>query len=179
MARQGREPLSGTVEVDETCVGGLAEGLPGRSKDKKALAVIAIEFHGKSLGRVRMREIESASSENLIGFVKDCVNVGSTVVTDGWQRYAKLRELGYVHKWTKVKSGQDVLPYVHLVISLLKRWLLGALQGDVDKKYLEYYLDECAFRFNRRTSRGRGELFQRLMEQSVVTNPIIRKQLVE
>jgi transposase-like protein len=177
MVRPGRELLSGMVEVDETYIGGLAEGSPGRSGEKKALVVIAIELRGKSLGRVRMRVIASATSENLIGFVKDNVEVGSAVITDGWSAYSRLMEQGYGHNVMSVRPGQEVLSNVHLIVSLLKRWLLGTYQGAVDKKRLEYYLDEYTFRFNRRKSRGRGKLFLRLIEQAVVTEPVTRKQI--
>ncbi|MDR1110146.1 MAG: transposase, partial [Deltaproteobacteria bacterium] len=63
------------------------------------------------------------------------------------------------------------------VFSLLKRWLLGTFQGGTSKKYLEFYMDEFVFRFNRRKSRSRGKLFRRLVEQAVATPPITRKEL--
>jgi hypothetical protein len=69
------------------------------------------------------------------------------------------------------------LPHVHLVFSLLKRWILGTFQGSVSHKYLEYYLDEYTFRFNRRKSRSRGKLFRRIVEKAVVTPPATRKEI--
>ena len=59
------------------------------------------------------------------------------------------------------------MPAVHRVASLLKRWLLGTHQGSVSAKHLDYYLDEFVFRFNRRTSKHRAQLFFRLMQQAV------------
>ena len=65
-----------------------------------------------------------------------------------------------------------MLPRVHRVASLLKRWLLGTHQGAVSREHLDYYLDEFTFRFNRRTSRHRGKLFYRLLEQAVAVQPV-------
>jgi len=67
---------------------------------------------------------------------------------------------------------------VHLVASLLKRWLLGTHQGAVSFAHLDYYLDEFTFRFNRRTSRSRGQLFYRLLQQAVTVEPSPYKAIV-
>jgi len=70
------------------------------------------------------------------------------------------------------------MPGVHRIAALLKRWLLGIHQGAVSGKHLDYYLDEYTFRFNRRTSRSRGMLFYRLMQQAVATASVPYRQLV-
>jgi hypothetical protein len=70
------------------------------------------------------------------------------------------------------------MPRVHRVVSLLKRWLLGTHQGAVSREHLDYYLDEFTFRFNRRTSRHRGKLFYRLLQQAVITDPAPYQTLV-
>jgi hypothetical protein len=70
-----------------------------------------------------------------------------------------------------------VMPEVHRVASLLKRWLLGTHQGAVSHDQLDYYLDEFTFGFNRRRSRHRGLLFYRLLEQAVATDPAPYKTL--
>jgi transposase-like protein len=178
MVKPGREALSGTVEVDETYIGGLSEGSPGRSADKKALVVIGVELLTKGLGRTRMKVIDAATSENLISFAKENIKPGSTVITDGWAAYSRLSSEGYVHEIGKTTPGQETLSHVHLVISLLKRWLLGTLQGAANKRHLEFYLDEYVFRFNRRKSRNRGLLFRRLLERAVETDPVTRDKLV-
>jgi transposase-like protein len=179
MVRPGREKLSGTVEVDEAYIGGFAEGSPGRKGDKKALVVFAVEQRGKGMGRVRMRVIDSATGENLLRFISENVEEDSTVVTDGWRSYSKVSESGYKHKIEKIRMGQEVLPRVHTVVSLVKRWLLGTYQGGVETKNLDYYLDEYTFRFNGRTSRSRGKLFRRLLEQAVETAPVTREGLFQ
>ncbi len=182
IVRPGRELLTGTVEVDETYIGGKAEGKRGRGSEGKTLVVIAVEGidnivekenkkgYGKILGRVRFRCINDASGENLIPFVCDTVKPGSNVVTDGWAGYNGLSSKGFKHSKqviTDSKETDDVLPHVHLIVSLLKRWLRGTHQGVVRAAHLQEYLDEYAFRFNRRLSTHRGKLFYRLMQQAV------------
>jgi transposase-like protein len=176
MVRPGRDLLAGRVEVDECYVGGLEEGLPGRLNLKKALVVVAAQEDGPGIGRIRMRLILDASAESLMPFVRDSVVPGSIVHTDGWPGYLPLEKNGYAHDVTvlrgKKKTPSELLPRVHQVISLLKRWLMGTHQGAVSHKHLDYYLDEFTFRFNRRRSRSRGKLFFRLVQQAVAAEPI-------
>ena len=63
------------------------------------------------------------------------------------------------------------IPKAHLVISLLKRWILGTYQGSVKPTHLTYYLDEFTFRFNRRSSQARGMLFYRLLQHAMQVDP--------
>ena len=104
----------------------------------------------------------------------EVIEPGSRVHTDGWDGYVGLKAKGYHHRVTvlRTRSGSPVelLPRAHLVASLLKRWLLGTHQGAVSFDPLDYYLDEFTFGFNRRTSRSRGKLFERLLEQAVVSS---------
>jgi transposase-like protein len=175
MVRPDRDKLSGWVEVDETYFGGLEEGKTGRGGEDKALIVIAAQADGKAIGRVRMRVVKDASAESLHGFVQDCIEPGSTLHTDGWQGYAGLQKKGYDHEITRLrghlKDASKLLPRVHRVVSLLKRWLLGTHQGAISHPHLVYYLDEFTFRFNRRKSKSRGKLFFRLVEQALATAP--------
>jgi len=183
MVRPGRERLSGYVEVDETYVGGEEEGVYGRQTHKKAIVVIAVEVHfPKGFGRVRMQRIPDASAASLTPFVRDAVEPGSTVHTDGWKGYDSLPKHGYTHERTVLSDSGDPahvsMPAVHRVSSLLKRWLLGTHQGAVSNRHLDYYLDEYTFRFNRRTSKARGLLFYRLIQQAVQVAPVPYNQLV-
>jgi len=175
MVRPGRERLAGRVEVDETFLGGLEEGVRGRKTFKKALVVIAAQEDGNGIGRIRMHRILDASGESLLGFVKSAIELGSIVVSDGWQGYAGLETRGYGHEVTVIRtsnaSASDLLPRVHRVASLLKRWILGTHQGAVSPEHLDGYLDEFAFRFNRRTSRSRGKLFYRLLQNAMAVEP--------
>jgi len=183
MVRPGREALSGRVEVDETYVGGLAEGKRGRGSQKKALVVIAAEEDGAGIGRIRMARIGDASACSLEGFIGQTVAVGSAVHTDGWDGYNGLSAHGYQHEATVLRgqgkeAATQMMPRVHRVASLLKRWLLGTHQGAVGVNHLDYYLDEFTFRFNRRSSRSRGKLFYRLVQQAVQIGPIAYKDMV-
>jgi transposase-like protein len=126
-----------------------------------------------------MRLIKSASSDELLPFIKDNVQLGSTVVTDGWPAYSKLKSEGYTHKVKKICEDKEALPHVHLAISLLKRWLYGTYQGSVSHEKLDYYLDEFTFRFNLRKSNSRGKLFMRLVQQAVQTPPFTGREIVE
>lgn len=175
MVRPGRDRLKGEVEVDETFVGGVEPGGGRRHIGKKALVVIAAEVRGKGIGRIRMRRVMDGSAESLLPFVKEAVDPGGLVVTDGWQSYKGLPGWGYAHDPRPIFGSGElataILPRVHRVASLLKRWLLGTHQGAVSRGHLDDYLDEFTFRFNRRTSRHRGKLFHRLLEQAVEVGP--------
>jgi len=177
MVRPGRDRLSGNVEVDETYVGGEEHLVRGRETRKKSIVVIAVEVPApRGFGRVRLRRIPDASGASLVPFVREVVEPGSVILTDGWGGYNEVPDHGYTRKKTVLSSSGDpahvVMPAVHRVASLLKRWLLGTHQGAVRPEQLDHYLDEFTFRFNRRTSRSRGLLFYRLLEQAVVTDPV-------
>ena len=182
MVRPGRDLLTGRVEVDECYVGGLEEGLPGRLNLEKALIVVAAQEDGPGIGRIRMRQILDASAASLVPFVQDSVEPGCAIHTDGWLGYLPLESKGYKHDVTivtrKKKTPSELLPRVHHVVSLLKRWLMGTHQGAVSHKHLDYYLDEFTFRFNRRRSRSRGKLFFRLAQQAVSVGPITSYQII-
>lgn len=175
MVRQGRDRLSGIIEVDETFIGGEKHGgKRGRGASGKALVLIAAQKDGKRLGRIRLRRIPNASAESLELAVKEAIEPGSIVRTDGWGGYNDLSGVGYEHQVVRKDAvvGENLLPACNLVASLLKRWLGGTLQGAVSHEHLEYYLDEYTFRFNRRTSRYRGKLFYRLLQQAVITDVV-------
>ena len=139
------------VEVDETYLGGLEEGVRGRQTEKKALIAVAVEEADPGIGRIRMHRIPDASADSLPAFVAEAVAPGSLLHTDGFFSYDRLEKHGYRHRITLLKgrkeSAAELLPRVHRVMSLLKRWLLGTHQGAVSPAHLEYYLDEFTFRF--------------------------------
>jgi transposase-like protein len=173
MIRPGRERLSGTVEVDEILLGGKRLKLEGRSKPGKILVLIAVEDKkSRGIGRIRMQIIPDATMRSLRTAIKDMVEPGSIVRTDGWTGYSGIERHGYSHKINKRQPGvpgDDPTPLIHRVSSLLKRWLLGTHQGGVKSSHLHSYLDEFVFRFNRRTSRSRGKLFYRLVQNLIAT----------
>jgi transposase-like protein len=181
MVRQDRTRLTGTVEVDETYVG-ITEPRKKRRKKlqshtRSALVVMAVEvLSPKGFGRIRLQRVPGSSAKELMPFVRSSVEPGASVHTDGSAAYRSLSDCGYIHR-PKVQLGSAraahvSMPGVHRIASLLKRWLLGTHQGAVSSKQLDYYLDEFAFRFNRRTSRSRGLLFYRLLTQAVIAAPV-------
>ena len=182
MVSASREPLSGEVEVDETMIGGVEKGgKRGRGADKEII-VIGVEIkRPKGFGRIRMRHIPDASAESLGTFVRETIAAGSILCTDGWKGYIGLSG-EYIHRQTILSSSDDLahisMPGVHQVASLLKRWLLGTHQGSFAKEHLQSYLEEFTFRFNRRTSRSRGLLFHRLLEQAVLTPPVTEADIL-
>lgn len=181
--RAERNPLSGTVEVDETYVGAAESGVGGRELAGKALVVIAVELDGKKVGRVRLRHIPDASGASLVGFLKDCVAKGSPVRTDDWNGYNGVQAAGFAHRVTPIHGDPErarrFFPHVHLVASLLKRWLRATHQGRVQKPHLQAYLDEYAFRFNRRRSMHVGKIFHRLVEQMVIHKAKTYREMVD
>lgn len=168
MVRPGRDKLRGLVEVDETYVGGKKPGKRGRGAEGKALVGIAVEDKGEEgIGRIRLWHLEDASGASLTPFVKAVVQQHSTIRTDDWTGYSRLAENDFRH----VVIPSNDLKLAHLVAALLKRWLLGTYQGAVRPSHLLYYLDEFTFRFNRRTSKSRGKLFYRLVQQAMMVEP--------
>jgi transposase-like protein len=182
MVRPDRDRLTGRVEVDETVLGAPVMRRVGRPGSNKVLIGVAVEEDDDGIGRIRMRRLADASTASLRPFVDDVVERGAVVHTDGWMGYDFLKRRGYRHEISflhgNTASPSELLPRVHRVVSLLKRWLLGTHQGAITPEHLDYYLDEFTFRFNRRRSRSRGKLFYRLVQQAVVTQPAPYRSLI-
>ena len=186
MARAGRERLTGTIEVDETFVGGERKGKNTPRKGSyngpiprtaKSVVVVAVEVHEpKGFGRVRLGRVDRKDREHVMPFVLDTIKPGSRVITDGSWAYRSLPEHGYHRQTSNFSASEDpahvVMPGVHRVSALVKRWLLGTDQGSIKPDQLDHYLDEFTSRFNRRSSRSRGLLFYRLLEQAIETEPV-------
>jgi len=171
MVRPGRDRLHGTVEVDETYWGGNEEGAVGRFTVIKSVVLVAAEADGEGIGRIRLQRASDASREGLHGFIEHCVEAGSTVRTDGLPAYLGLKSYVHDRQIQRRQPENHLLPRVHRVVSLFKRWMLGTHQGAVSHEHLDYYLDEFTFRFNRRKSAFRGKLFYRLAQQAVQVPP--------
>ena len=173
MVRPGRDRLAGEIEVDETAIGASAPGRLGRGTfTGRAIVAIAVEARLRGgCGRTRLARIRDCSAATLTDFARGAVEPGAVIYTDHWRGYDGLTAGGFVHQRTSIAATGDpahvVMPRVHRVSSLLKRWLLGTHQGAARAHQLDFYLDEFAFRFNRRGARQRGLLFHRLLEQAV------------
>jgi transposase-like protein len=153
-----RTKLAGTVEVDETFIGGRKRVVRGRGALGKAIVVGAVEvvpYKNKKgemtrAGRVGLRVIPDASGETLMKFLKDNVSKGSIVKTDGWKGYLPTARNGFHHEVLVGENSVEVaeqLVHMHRVFSNIKTWLLGTHHG-VSEKHLEAYLNEFTFRFN-------------------------------
>ena len=188
MVRPDRERLSARVEADETYVGGPRPGKPGRGAGGKTVVAGAVESgrgkaRGRRLGRLRLAVVDDASANSLEGFLAAAVAKPATVATDGWSGYARLEAAGYPHEPLNLSAtwGEASLrlPAIHLVFGLAKRWLLGTHHGAVSNKHLSAYLDEFAFRFNRRTAKNLSHRFARLIEHAVQIRPTTYRALVQ
>ncbi|MCD4652394.1 IS1595 family transposase, partial [bacterium] len=170
MINADREPLNGTVEIDDAFIGGKEEGVVGRETFKKAKIILAVEVPDvtrEALGRLRIGHVRDFSEASLVSFVVDNVSYDSKVITDGWTGYNSLSELGFIHEVHSVAGGAELLENVHLSISLLKRWILGTHHGAVRPKHIQHYLDEFVFRHNRRTSKYVGKIFYRMLQGTI------------
>ena len=183
MVRPDRDQLSGVVELDELFIGNETRGSAGGAKDNTAAMVAVESLPGRKLGRVRMEVSPLARSAALVEFAQRTIAPGSTIRTDGAKHLRVLSDLGYQHEYfiaaNSTMPAHAFIPGVHMVASLLKRWLTGTLHYAASQDHLDYYLDEYTFRFNRRTSKARGLLFYRLLQQAVGTDPHPLKDLVK
>lgn len=179
MVRPNRDKLIGVIECDESFIGGKHKGKRGRGSENKAIVLIAAQKEGMRIGRIRLKYIVDASANSIETAIDEMVLQGSTIHTDAWPSYNGIEKMGYKHKVIRDDGnlGENLLPLCHTVSSLLKRWLLGTHQGGTQHSHLAYYLDEFTFRFNRRTSKYRGLLFHRLVEQAMAIAPVTEKEL--
>jgi len=175
MVRPDRQPLAGVVELDETFVGGRTPGGDGGASAKIPVIVAVERVSDRKFGRIRLQVAERPGTEQQIDFARHVIAPGSTIRTDGATIYRRLAGLGYTHEYVVgLKTpgpAHESLPGVHLVASLLKRWIAGTLHFGYVQHQLPYYLDEFTFRFNRRASASRGLLFYRLLQQAIATDP--------
>jgi len=161
------------VELDQSFLGGRSTGKLGASSNKVPITIAVERTTGGRLGRVRLELADKPGGLDIIDFASQVVAPGATIHTDGARMFTRLADLGYTHHATpsskaghKVEDPDAVMAGPHLVPSLLKRWTAGTLHHRLSSQHMPYYLDEFTFRFNRRTSRARGMLFYRLLQQS-------------
>ena len=171
--RKDREKLSGRVEVDEFSIGGQKSGKRGRGAEQKTKVAVAVERDPaqKKIGRIRLQVILDYTSDSLQTFIDLNIESGSTIVTDSWSSYPPGIKDQVHEPINQSVSGKDDnrLYGVHLIASLVKRLILGTHQGRFEPKYLQNYLDEYVFRFNRRNSKCIGKKFMRIVQQAVIS----------
>jgi len=172
MKSSQQNPMEGTVDVDETVIGGQEEGVRGRKNKAKKLVVVAIEKKKKGVSRLYARVIDKADSESLGGFMKDHISPQAQITTDKWTGYQPL--LKTFEHMTQIYSGDKgrSFPEIHRVIMLLKSWLRG-VHHHVDG--LQDYLNEYCYRFNR--SFMKKGIFENLMNRMIQSPPCLIKNI--
>jgi len=163
MIRQNRERLSGTIEADETHIGGPVKGKAGRGVAKaktKTLIAGAVEIVTykkdnevqEKAGRLRLAILKNAGENEIKAFLNANVVEGSKIKSDGWKGYSVEALKGYEHvrrSQSDPANAGKYAPHIHRAFGNLQTWLNGIHHG-VDPKYLQRYLDEFVFRYNRR-----------------------------
>lgn len=192
MVNDTRSKLSGILEADETIVGGLAKGKRGRgatADGNKSLVIGAVEVVSyvdkkdkskERAGRIRLTTVQHADEETISFFLDKNIEIGSTIRTDGWRGYSTTALARYMHE-VQIQQGtpkrpHQLAPHIHRVFSNLKTWLTGTYHG-VNPKYLQGYLDEYVFRFNRRQNPMAA--FETLLGITMSKEPLPLKQLKE
>ena len=172
MVRPDREPLGPLVQIDEALVG-------GKGGPHKELVLVAAEANG----RVRLAHAETNDAATCQRFADAQIAAETQVVTDGLASYngASLgkRPHDRIVQTKQERRESDALQGCHWTISLLKRWLLGTHAGAVSDKHLQAYLDEFAFRHNRRKTKGVGRIAARVIEQLVARKPLPMRKLID
>ena len=172
MVRSDSEPLGPFVQTDEALVG-------GKGGPHKQLVLVAAEAHG----RVRLAHAENNDEGTLKHFADGQIAADSRVVTDGLASYNTYslgkRSHDMIVQTKAEQRVNDALQGCHCTISLLKRWLLGTHGGAVHGKHLQAYLDEFAFRHNRRKTNGVGRIAGRIIEQLVVRAPLPMRKIID
>jgi hypothetical protein len=172
LVRPDRGPLSRAVQIDEAFVGGRRGG--------KAMVLVATETTD---GRVRLAHAENNDESTIERFADAHVAAAAETTTDGLASYNS-RSLGErpheaIVQTKAQRRVHDTLQGVHWTVALLKRWLLGTHSGAVRPKHLQAYLDEFAFRYNRRKTKGVGRIAARTLQQLVVHAPITMRMMVD
>jgi transposase-like protein len=174
MASSGAFPLTKAVEVDETYIGGHQPGKRGRGAQEKTVVAIAVETAGEkehTMGRAYLETIPQVTQKELKRFLHAHVMKGVPVKTDGLHVYSFVEHEYHHQRVVLSRDGNtaELLPKVHIVISNLKMWLRGTYHA-LPQKYLQNYLNEFVFRFNRR---GRlSAIFDSLLFRCVTHQPV-------
>jgi transposase-like protein len=170
--------LQGLVEVDETYVGGVAEGVRGRGAEKKTPVAVAVELSGGKPGRVALGTLSRVDGHSLRRFARAAIGRGSTLRTDGWGSYRRVAKAGYRHESVVTGGGKAAVakfPWLHTFIGNLKRMILGTYHH-ASPQHLDGYLAEFAYRANHRWREA--SLFDRLLETALADKCLTYRQLV-
>ncbi len=171
MVRANRPPLNGDVMVDDAHLGSKSPHT-GRPGSTKAAIFVAAELGG----RVRLEHTPDLSTRSVSSFVSRNTTEQSCVTTDGYGTYNQNTIPPRQHRQIVVKhlSDKTTDPFLraHQVISLMKRWWIGTYHGAISRKYLQVYLDEFEFRYNRRKTEGVGRIVARVLQILAASKPV-------
>lgn len=158
-------PLNGNVDVDEFLVGGHEEGKRGRSHGKKKLVIIALErLSGDKFGRSYMQYIQQSSTKEFRPFFNNYISRDAFIRTDNWAAYEGLKNEYPKLEQIDSDDGKNFRE-LHIQIMNFKGWLRG-IHHHCSKKYMQGYLDEYCFRYNRRNHLD--TIFHKLVERMVL-----------
>jgi ISXO2-like transposase domain/Transposase zinc-ribbon domain len=168
MKSSGKHPLDSKVEVDELLIGGPEKGKRGRNKGEKKLVVIAVEkVRDNKIGRAYGEVIEEASGECFKPFFERYIdNDNARVFTDGWRGYWPLESEFEISQ--RPSNGGKSFAGLHTVIMNLKGWLRG-IHHHCSARFINGYLDEFFFRFNRRSFLN--SIWHKLIERFMINQP--------
>jgi transposase-like protein len=175
--RDASYQLANLVEMDDSYFGPPGRGQRGRGAKSKVPVVVAVENRGKKPGFAAMRVVDNLKSAHIAHFAQTKIKEQQTVRTDGYVSYYCLSGCGYELDMRIVGNGPNAskeLPWVHTLVANAKSMLRGAHHG-VSHKYLQRYLDEFCYRFNRRY--WPSQLFNRLLKAALVTPAVTYAEL--
>jgi transposase-like protein len=162
--------LSGTIELDDALVGGRQKGKRGRGAAGKKNVLIACESKEKKAGFIAMEVVDSICHFSVDKFVKKHLKRGQKVHSDALPALNIIDQTqNYEARVTPSDLVDEWLPWVHIAIGNLKTFFLGTFHG-VSGKYLQEYLDEFCYRFNRRFIEK--QIPNRLLNLAIIHTPV-------
>jgi transposase-like protein len=148
--RDSEYRLEKLIEFDDAYIGGKRTGKRGRGAGGKKPILVAVETREGKAGFMAVEAVDTISKKSVREFLQNHLKVGQTVRTDA---FPALNSVGQMHNHQKkvvpAEQASEWLPLVHVVIGNLKKFLNGTFHG-VSLRYLQEYLNEFSYRFNRR-----------------------------
>jgi hypothetical protein len=168
--------LNGIIELDDAFVGGKRPGKRGRGAEGKTAILVACEHNNGKPGFVAMKTVESVNKDSVRGFAQQTIAPGQTLHTDAFAALNVLtEEHHHVAKVTPPELVDEWLPWVHIVISNFKSYLLGTYHG-ISGRYVQEYLDEFCYRLNRRF--WENQIPNRLLNLCIKHQPVFLQPAV-
>ena len=166
--RDSEYMLSGIVELDDTYFGAPTEGgKRGRGTERTKVMVAVSKTENGKPDYLKMKVVDNLKGETVGDFAKAYIVKGSTVQSDAYRSYRKPLAVDFDHQFEVFDSNSDTLKWLHTLVGNAKAFVNGTFHGLGDK-YLQSYLDEFCYRFNRRCFRN--QIFPRLLCAVVNSN---------